>query len=313
MCYEILNYIIEREMETSNTIDEAKVIGSPKEIGSSGWKKILKRAKERIVEDKIPIVSAGVAFYAFLAIFPSVMALFSIYGLATDAQTAEEQITRLAEIMPEETISIIEGRIDNLMETSTAALGWGTVFSLLVALWSANQGTKSLFTGLNVAYRTDNERSFIKQNALTLLFTLGAFIIIIVSLGFIVIFPILVNTIGLPGTAESLIQWLRWPILAIIVIFALGIIYQYAPARETPEFKWVILGAVVATLGWLIASWGFSIYVNNFAAFGEMYGPLSAVVILMFWLFITSFIILVGGELNRAVEAYAAGSLEKAE
>lgn len=294
-------------------MDKSKSIDSPKQIGGLGWKKILMRVKERITEDKIPIVSAGVAFYAFLAIFPSVMALFSIYGLATDAQTAEEQITRLAEIMPEETISIIEGRMDNLMATSTAALGWGTVFSLLVAFWSANQGTKSLFTGLNVAYRTDNERGFIKQNALTLLFTFGAFIIIIVSLGFIVIFPILVNTIGLPGTAESLIQWLRWPILAIIVVFALSLVYQYAPARETPAFRWVVLGAAVATFGWLIASWGFAIYVNNFAAYGEMYGSLSAVVILLFWLFITSFIILVGGELNRASEAYAAGSLEEAD
>jgi len=292
---------------------KSKSLESPREIDSSGWKKILKRVKERIVEDKIPIVSAGVAFYAFLAIFPSIMALFSIYGLATDAQSAEEQITRLAEVMPEETISIIEERMDNLMATSTAALGWGFVFSLLVALWSANQGMKSLFTGLNVAYRTDNERGFIKQNALTLLFTLGAMLVVIISLGFIVIFPVLVNTIGLPGTAESLIQWLRWPILAIIVIFALSLIYQYGPARDTPEFRWVILGAVVATLGWLIASWGFAIYVNNFGDFGEMYGPLSAVVILMFWLFITSFIILVGGELNRAVEAFAADDLEEAD
>ncbi|CAN5121785.1 hypothetical protein BH23BAC3_BH23BAC3_31490 [soil metagenome] len=294
-------------------MNKSKSIESPKEIDSSGWKKILKRVKERIVEDNIPIVSAGVAFYAFLAIFPGIMALFSIYGLATDAQSAEEQITRLAEVMPEETISIIEERLDNLMETSAAALGWGTAFGILIALWSANQGTKSIFTGLDVAYRTDNERSFIKQNALTLLFTLGAIIVIIVSLAFIVIFPVLVNTIGLPGAVESLIQWLRWPILAIIVISVLSLMYQYAPARDTPKFRWVVLGATVATIIWLIASWGFSIYVNNFAAFGEMYGSLSAVVILLFWLFISSFIILAGGELNRAAEAYAENRLEVPE
>lgn len=291
-------------------MNKSKSIETPKEIDGSGWKKVLKRVKERIIQDNIPIVSAGVAFYAFLAIFPGIMALFSIYGLATDAQSAEEQITRLAEVMPEETISIIEERMDNLMETSATALGWGTALSILIALWSANQGTKSLFTGLDIAYRTDNDRSFIKQNAMTLAFTLGAIIVIAVSLALIVIFPVLVNTIGLPDMVNSLITWLRWPLLGIIVILAISLIYQYAPARETPGFQWVVYGATLATIVWLIASWGFSIYVSNFGNFNEMYGSLSAVVILLFWLFITSFIILLGGELNCATEDYAENRLE---
>ena len=267
----------------------------------------------RITEDNIPIVSAGVAFYAFLAIFPGVMALFSIYGLATDAQSAQDQISRLAEIMPGEAISLIEGRVENLMETSATALGWGSIFGILVALWSSNRGIKSLFTGLDVAYNVENGRGFFKQYAVTLAFTLGTIIIIIVSLAFIVLFPVLVNTIGLPGTLESVITWLRWPALAIIVISAISLIYQHGPARDTPRFRWVVLGATVATVVWLVASWGFSVYVNNFGNFGEMYGSLSAVVILLFWLFITNFIILVGGELNRSIEAYAENQLEMSE
>lgn len=306
MILQCLLKIINKKRE----MNKSKSITSPKEIDSSGWKKVLIRVKERVVEDNIPIVSAGVAFYAFLAIFPGIIALFSIYGLATDPQMAEEQISRLSEMLPEDTVAIIEERMDNLMETSASALGWGTTFGILIALWSANQGTKSLFTGLDIAYRTDNDRSFIKQNALTLAFTLGAIFVIVVSLAFIVIFPALVNTIGLPDTVDNLITWLRWPLLAIIVISAISLIYQYAPARETPRFQWVVLGASVATIVWLIASWGFSIYVSNFGNFGEMYGSLSAVVILLFWLFMTSFIILVGGELNRATEAYAENRLE---
>lgn len=292
---------------------QSKSIGSPLQIDSSGWKKVLLRVKNRIKEDHIPIISAGVAFYAFLAIFPGIMALFSIYGLALDAQSAHEQITRLATIMPEESISIIEGRIDKLMETSTSALGWGTLLGFLIALWSSNRGIRSLFIGLDVAYRVDNRRNFFKQYAMTLLFTLGAIIVIIVSLAFIVLFPVLVNTIGLPETVESLINWLRWPFLGIIIISAISLIYKYGPARDTPGFIWVVLGATVATVLWLIASWGFSIYVSNFGNFSEMYGSLSAVVIMLFWLFITSFIILVGGELNRATEAYAENRLDMPE
>ncbi|MCC5906320.1 MAG: YihY/virulence factor BrkB family protein [Balneolaceae bacterium] len=294
-------------------MEKSKSIKSPKEIDFSGWKKVLKKVKERSVEDNLPIVSAGVAFYAFLAIFPGIIVLFSIYGLAIDAQSAERQITRLAEVMPEQTISIIEGRMDTLMETSTSALGWGTAFGIMIAFWSANRGIKSLFTGLDVTYRVENGRGFIKQNAMTLAFTLGTILVIIVSMAFIVLFPVLVNTIGLPGTIGSLIAWLRWPLLAIIVISAISLIYQYGPARETPRFRWVVLGATVSTFVWLIASWGFSVYVSNFGNFGEIYGSLSAVVIMLFWLFITSFIVLVGGELNCATEDYAENRLELSE
>ncbi len=301
------------KIKNKREMNKSKSIMSPKEIDISGWKKVLKRVKERIVEDNIPIISAGVAFYAFMAIIPGIMALFSIYGLVTDAQAAEGQINMLAEVMPDETISIIKGRVDNLMETSASELGWGTAFGILTALWSSNQGTKSLFTALDIAYRVDNGRSLIKQNALTLAFTLGTIIVIIVSLAFIVLFPVLVNTIELPGSVNSLITWLRWPSLAIIIILAISFIYLYAPARETPGFQWAVYGTLLATLLWLIASFGFSVYVSNFGNLGEMYGSLSAVIILLFWLFITSFIILVGGELNSATEAYSENRFDLSE
>lgn len=292
---------------------KSKSIKSPREIDSSGWKKVLKRVKVLIVQDNITIISAGVAFYAFLAIFPGIMAIFSIYGLTTDAQSVQKQITSLAEVMPEETISIIERRVNNLMNTSTAALSWGTTFGILLALWSANRGIKSLFTGLDIVYRVENGRSFIKQNVVSLAFTLGIIVVIIVSLSFIVLFPALINTIGLHDRIDSLISWLRWPALAIMVISAISIIYQYGPARKTPGFQWVVYGATVATLVWLLASWGFSLYVSNFGNFNEMYGALSAVVIMLLWLFISSFIILVGAVLNRTAEAYAENRLELSE
>jgi membrane protein len=93
--------------------------------------------------------------------------------------------------------------------------------------------------------------------------------------------------------------------LAGIVILVISLIYRYAPDRKTPKFKWVLVGASLATLLWLIASLGFSFYVSNFGNYGEMYGSISAVVILLLWLFLTSFIILLGAEVNSATEAYA--------
>lgn len=282
-------------------VKKSKAIESPTKITFSGWIKILLRAFDRIGEDNISIAAAGVAFFVFLAIFPALIAIISIYGLVIDPQFAEQQISMLTKLLPDEAYSVIAKRIENLLATSETTLGWGTVFGILVSLWSANKGTKSLFNGLDIAYKNTNERGIIKQNIFTLLFTLGAFLALILSMTLIVLFP----AIELPGYLGTLVSWLRWPLLAIIVISGISLLYKYAPDRKAPKFKWVVSGAALATLLWLIASWGFSFFVGNFGRYGEMYGSISAVVILLLWLFLTSYIILLGGELNSAAEAYA--------
>lgn len=286
-------------------IQKTKNITSPKRIKGSGWKNILINVKDRIAEHNLTIVAAGVAFYSFLAIFPALVAILSIYGLAVDPQQAEQQISQLSGMMPKEAFSIIKERIENLVSTSGGTLGWGTILGILVSLWSANAGTKSLFTGIEIAYNTKNNRGLIKQNALTLVFTLCAIITLLFSLTLIVVFPAIVHMLGLPDNIDSLISWLRWPLLAAIVIFVISMMYKFAPDRKSPKVKWVVLGAAVSTFLWLIISWGFSFYVSNFGNYGEMYGSISAVVILMLWLFLTSFIILLGAELNSQTEYHA--------
>lgn len=278
------------------------------EIKVSGWKIILLRVKDQIAEDNVGIVSAGVAFYAFLAIFPALMALISIYGLAMDPENVQSQISYLSNMMPEQAFSIVEAQINEFTSTSGKALSWGTALGIIFSLWSANKGTKSLFTGVDIAYNTNNTRNFIRQNALTLLFTFGAVLILILSMVLIVIFPALVDQLGLPERIESLITWLRWVILALLVVFFLGIVYKYAPVRPNPSFQMVFPGSLVATLIWLAASWGFSYYVSNFGSYGEVYGSISAVVILMLWLLLTSWMVLLGAELNSEIERYAKNS-----
>lgn len=280
---------------------------SPKEISSSGWKKILLRVKDQIGENNVSIVSAGVAFFAFLAIFPAIGALVSIYGLAMDPQQIQDQLTQLGSVMPQQAYEILKNQLQNIAKTPGSTLGWSMALGILFSLWSANKGTKSLFTGVDIAYDTKNDRGFFKQNGLTLLFTFGAIILVILSMAFIVGFPAVVDQLGLSSTIETAIKWTRWLLLAIIVISFLGLIYQYAPAKPTPDFKWVLPGALLATILWLIASWGFSFYVSNFGSYGEMYGSISAVIVLLLWLFLSSFIVLVGAELNSEIEKHSHG------
>lgn len=284
-----------------------KKIESPSKMSFSGWKKVLFRVKDEIGENNVSIVSAGVAFYAFLAVFPALAALVSIYGLATDPQSIQSQLSQISDMMPKQAYDILKDQLQGLTETPGTALGWSMAVGILFSIWSANKGTKSLFTGVDIAYDTENDRGFIKQNALTLAFTFGAIILLIISMALIVAWPALVNQIGLPASVETLISWGRWLLLAVILVWFLGMVYKYAPYKPAPDFRWVLPGALIATFLWLIASWGFSFYVSNFGSYGEMYGSISAVVVMLLWLFLTSFIILLGAEINSEIEKYVKG------
>ena len=292
---------------------ESKPITSPTRIPAKGWKTILLGTRDAIADDNVPIVSAGVGFYSFLAIFPALTALISIYGLAFNPQQVQDQLLQLASVMPEQALEILKQQLENLVSTSGGALGWGVAIGILFSLWSAKQGTSSLFTGLDIAYGVKKTRGFLMQNAISLLFTFGAILLVILSMSLIVAFPALVGYLGLPDWLENLISWTRWVLLAFIVISFLSLIYKYAPARRpVPETRWVMPGAILATLLWLLASWGFSFYVSNFGNYGEMYGAISAVVVLMLWLFLTSFIILIGAELNSEIVKYTTKELKPA-
>lgn len=274
----------------------------PGRIPPKGWLDIAKRALREVGRDHVSIVAAGVAFYAFLAIFPAIAAAISIYGLVLDPQTVQQQFTQLAAVLPEQARGLMLDQLSQIVGASSGALSWGLAFSVLLALWSANKGAKALFEGLDIAYNEESSRNFIVQNALTLLFTLGAIVVAIAAVALIVALPIAINLLPIPAVAQVAARVARWVILAVVAYFGLGLLYRYAPSRAKPRWRWVNWGAGLATLLWLIGSWAFSFYVANFGSYNKTYGSLAAVVILLFWLFLTAFVILLGAEVNEAAE-----------
>lgn len=279
-------------------------INSPQDIPFNGWKAILKNVKDQIGKNNVIIISAGIGFFGFLAIFPGIMAFVSILGLTIDPQLIDEQLNPIRSMVPEEVFSMIEKRVENFVNITGNTLGWGTAFGILFGIWSANQGTKSLFTGVDIAYSSKNKRGLIKQNALTLLFTFGAIILLILSVVLIVAFPTFVDNMGLPTKMENIISWSRWVIMGFLSVFCISMVYIFAPVRPRQRVNWVLTGALVASFLWLLTSWAFSYLISNFANYGEIYGSLSAVVVLMLWLYLTSLIILLGAELNSEIEKY---------
>lgn len=274
----------------------------PGQIGKSGWKDILVRVKNKLGEKNLSIIAAGVAFFAFLAIFPGIAALISIYGLIISPEQVQQQLTVLSGLLPPQARELIQAQLGTIAAQSTGALSWGLVLSIILGLWSANAGTKALFRGLSIAYDQPSDRGIIKENAISLPFTLFLIVVVIISMALVVVFPVVIRALGLPNWAYTALGFSRWLLLFLLLLFTLAAVYRIGPNRENAKWRWVNWGAFIATVLWVLGSWLFSFYVSNFSSYNETYGSVAAVVILLFWFFLTSFVILLGGLVNAEME-----------
>lgn len=274
----------------------------PHHIPWRGWMDIGKRVWSEMKHDHVQIVSAGVAFYFFLSIFPTIVASISIYSLVLEPSQIEAQISRLNLILPEKAFGMITDILEPVIQQNRKELGWGLFISILVSIWSANKGTNALFQGVNIAYDELESRNIFKKNLITLLFTLCGLVLGLISLLIVIFFPLLIDKLGLSEEIENTLTWFRWVILGFILISSLSMVYRIAPNRRSPRFRWVSWGAILGTILWLAGSMLFSWYVSNFGSYDDLYGSFAAVAILMLWLFLTAFIVLMGAEINSEME-----------
>ena len=290
------------EEKASKSNNRGREATKPHQIPIAGWKDIGKRVFAQMKLDHVQIVAAGVAFYFFLALFPTIVAAISIYSLVLEPSQIQEQFDNLSLMLPQQAFGMISEILTPVLEQSNSELGWGLVISILISLWSANKGTSALFEGINIAYDENDDRGIIKKNLLTLLFTLAAVVIGFLSLLIVIFFPLLIGKVGLPIQIENILDWSRWIVLAIVLVLSLSMIYKIAPNRNNPQFGWVSWGAIFGTVVWILGSILFSWYVQNFGSYDDLYGSFAAVVILMLWLFLTAFIVLIGAEINSEME-----------
>src|SRR5205807_4026629 len=170
---------------------------APSEIPARGWKDIAVRIYEGISEDRILANAAAVTFYALLALFPGIAALVSIYGLFADPGTIASQLDSVAGILPGGAIDVIREELTRLTAQGRASLGISFAVGLAISLWSANGGVKALFDALNVVYEEKEKRSFINLNAVSLAFTIGMILFLLVALACVIAVPVALNY--LPG------------------------------------------------------------------------------------------------------------------
>lgn len=292
---------------TASPHEEAQVRGrgrhaeKPSDVPKAGWLDILARTQQQLSEDNLTIVAAGIAFYGFVAVVPALAALIAIYGLVADPSQVAAQISSLAAVVPGEVLPMLEEQMKRITSNSQAA-GISAVLGVLLALYSANNATKAMLTGLNIAYDETERRGFFRLMLIAFTLTIGGIIAAVLALSLVAVLPSVLERLHISPGTETLLNWLRWPILIGGFMSALAVLYRYGPARHNAKWSWVTWGAVVATVLWLIGSAAFSLYVTKVGSYDKTYGPLGAVVVFLMWLFISALAVMVGAELNAEME-----------
>jgi membrane protein len=275
---------------------------TPWQIPWKGWKDIFWRTYRQTGEDRLLAVAAGVVFYGLLAVFPAVTALVSMYGLFASPAAIGDDLSSAAGILPQGSIDILRDHIAQLTSGSGAKLGFGFVFGLAVALWSANAGMKAIMDALNVVYEEQEKRGFIKLTLVSLAFTLAAIGSALLAVGTVVVLPVALNYLGLPNVTDLLLRIARWPLLLTLIITGLGLLYRYGPSRRKPRWHWISVGSVIAAVAWLVSSALLSWYLASFADYNATYGSLGAGIGMMIWMWISAIVILLGAQLNSEIE-----------
>ena len=237
-----------------------------------------------------------------LALFPALTAIVSLYGLFANAVSINDHLTMAAGILPGGAIDIIREQVVRLASKGDSKLGFGFIFGLGIALWSANAGMKAIIDALNVVYEGKEKRGFIKLNLVSRAFTLVAIAALLLALAAVVAVPLLLAWLGFATVTASLVQYARWPVLLVLVIVGLALIYRFGPSRRKARWQWLSIGSVFAAVVWLGSSGLLSWYLGSFAHYDATYGSLGAAIGVMMWMWISAIVILFGAQLNSEIE-----------
>ena len=248
---------------------------------------------ERMTDGHFGLVAAGVAFYAMFAVFPGLAAVVAIWGIMADPVVIAGYLQVAERFLPPDANTLIHDQVMGLVNAPRTTLGWATLLSLVVALYSARNGVSALVQG----------RSWLGGMARDFVLTLALIAALIATLATIVIVPVMLSWIPLDSIAPRLTRFLPWAAMLLLVLICLSILYRYGPNVPRAErSRWFSGGVLFATLAWAGVSMGFSLYLENFNSYNRIYGSIGAAVILMMWLYLSVWAILAGGAINAELD-----------
>lgn len=260
------------------------------------WKDFFKELKNEYKTDNVGDVAGSVTFFAMLALFPFLLFAVTLAGVIIEPQQTEQLVQQLGQVAPPDVTRILEERIRQLTQSESGGL---LTFGALAALWSASSGVVSLIRAFNTAYDVDETRPFWKVRLIALAAVVLTVVLMLSAVGITVVTPVLARLVG-DGPIEVL-RWLRLPIAGVLVMGLWALLYSFLP-NVKQRFRFITFGSTVGVVVWLVASWGFSVYVQNFGKYEATYGALGGVIVFLLWMWISSQVVLLGAEMNAILE-----------
>jgi membrane protein len=253
------------------------------------------------ITDRAMLTAGGLAFFTLLGLLPAVAAIGAIYGLTISPEALEQQIVALEEILPEPIVGVLREFLTDV--PSRFGLGLGLVIHLLIVLWTVQRSASGIITGLNLTHSIEETRSKLSREGVALAIAAAGLLFVAAALFLVAVIPLAAPALAPP--LDGVLLLLRWPVAALLFLAYLWGIYRLAPAIPPRKPSWISIGALVATGLWLAASALFSLYVSTIGGFSAYYGSATAPVVLLAWLFITSWVVLIGAEVNeQLIEAH---------
>ena len=262
----------------------------------------------RIREHNTTLVAAGVAFYAFLALVPMLIALVSIYGLVADPADVRQQVRDLSSSLPAEVEDFLVYQLTQIINANSGGLSVTVAVALALALWSASGGMAALITGIHVARDRDEPTGFVAKRGKALLLTLAAIVFLAIVILLVAAVPPLLDDAEVGDAGQLAVEILRWPVLMVLMVLGIGLLYRLSVRDSARGWLGIVSpGAAVAMVAWVIASGLFAAYTANFASYGKTYGTLASIVVVLLWLWLTSLALLVGAEVDGGEEGPDSG------
>lgn len=265
------------------------------------WTELVRRTIKETIADRVPGISAELAYYFLLALAPAIVFVAALASFFPGA-LIQDIIGRLGGVVPTGALEVIREQLQNIANGQNSGV---LTFGLLLALWSSSAAIVGVTEALNRAYDIDEARPWWRVRLTAILLTIALAVFVVVAFALVLIGPTLIDQLaarfGLSQLTATTWKVLQWPLVFAIVATGIGLIFYFAPDAEQ-EWEWITPGAVLATILWLIASLVFKIYVSNFADYNATYGSLGSVIVLMLWFYISAFAILVGAEMNAEIE-----------
>lgn len=266
------------------------------------------RLYRRTEQAELDLIAAGVAFFGFLAIFPAVGVVIAIWGLAFDPSMIRTQVELLKPVLPPAALALVEQQVAALLSVRGADLGWTTAISTLIAIWSARSGVAALIRGLNAIYHRPNRAGAWHQIQAVML-TLVLVGLALGAMFFQVVAPLIVQALPLSIDQATWLHRLNLVLGLVLVVLSISLTYRLGPTHgpiRPPFFSWGLLVAVVL---WVLAARLFMLYLVNFPSYNRVYGSIGAVVVLMFWLYVSAYAVLLGAAVDAEHSRYRSGDV----